>query len=244
MYRSEGGRGRSRRVLVAVRNAARGRVSGDDEALICFPLINDGKEVGQDTKPGEGSRLPPPPPLFCPPTLLLIYECIVAGQKRSTACEAACTCPSRPPLQPHPISNTKPDERSGDSKGKAPPLVSPKSFAFASFGSALHARASSIRNVKLPGVRPSIHRKGSMNTPGSIVSAASVGEEKETEMVGALRVGTAESAVALPEVGSSAAKHGKNVAWEDAGKEDDHEAGEKVCERRIENCYRTFAMPF
>lgn len=110
--------------------------------------------------------------------------------------------------------------------GKLTTAPPPPEINYASFGSALHARASSIRHVKIPGVRQSINKKGTANTPGSMHSMhsmSSTGGDKEGEFVGG--IGTAEAAVALPEGGGSLNKS-KNVAWEDAEKEE--EAPEKV----------------
>eukprot|EP00752_Nemacystus_decipiens_P003913 g3587.t2 len=102
---------------------------------------------------------------------------------------------------------------------------SPFRHNLSSFGSALHARASSIRHVKLPGVRQSINKKGgTAQTPGSMLSVSSAGGDKEGELVaGGVTVGTAELAVPLPDGGSAKSK---NVAWEDAEKEEE-EAPEK-----------------
>lgn len=89
-----------------------------------------------------------------------------------------------------------------------------------SFGSALHARAASIRHAKLPSVRQSASKKGTANTPGSVVSASSAGfsagEEKNAEVTERAE-GDAKATVPVPE-GAEGART-KNVAWEDRGKE-------------------------
>ncbi|CAM9124180.1 unnamed protein product [Ectocarpus sp. 12 AP-2014] len=87
---------------------------------------------------------------------------------------------------------------------------SPFRHNLSSFGSALHARASSIRNVKLPGVRQSINKKGT--TPGSMM--ASTGGEKDGESEGGAGVGGG---------GKAGGAKPKNVVWEDA----EREVGEK-----------------
>lgn len=78
--------------------------------------------------------------------------------------------------------------------------------------------------MKLPGVRQSINKKGPGHTPGSMVSVSSAGGDKEGEFVGG--GDTAEASVALPQEGSAKSK---NVAWDDAEKEE--EPAEKVRDR-------------
>eukprot|EP00903_Cladosiphon_okamuranus_P005725 g5683.t1 len=115
-------------------------------------------------------------------------------------------------------------KRDRDGKGDWKGGKSPFRHNLSSFGSALHARASSIRHVKLPGVRQSVNKKGSAHTPGSMLSVSSAGGDKEGEFVGAggVSVGNADTAVALPDGGSA---QSKNVAWEDTEKAEEDERG-------------------
>lgn len=88
-----------------------------------------------------------------------------------------------------------------------------------SLGSALHARASSIRNVKLPLGRQNTAKRSSGHTPGSVGGSAAAGEEKEKE--GDFD-GVSGAAMASAEAGDSGKP--KAVAWGEGG----GEAAEKV----------------
>lgn len=88
-----------------------------------------------------------------------------------------------------------------------------------SLGSALHARASSIRNVKLPLGRQNTAKRGPGHTPGSVGGSTAAGEEKEKE---ADFDGVSASTMASAEAGGPGKP--KNVGWDEGG----IEAAEKV----------------
>ena len=85
-----------------------------------------------------------------------------------------------------------------------------------SFGSALHARASSIRNVKLPLGRQNTAKRAAGHTPGSVCGSTAAGE-KEGDLDG-----VSGAVMASPEGGDPGKP--KNVGWEEEGEA----AAEKV----------------
>lgn len=96
-----------------------------------------------------------------------------------------------------------------------------------SLSSALHARASSIRNVKLPGVLQSVSKRsggGPLHTPSSVGAAAGQAQQQHTAAAGGEEKsgisGETDGRERRRDGSGSAMSSSKNVAWEDGGVEE------------------------